>query len=146
MKTALEMIEVMQHHINGGEVEIENYPNIWIDSTRPRWDWSNCDYRIKVDPYAELKAASLDPTKQMRVLEYEGEYSPWIDCGGKWRWTFDCPVESYEIRDKPKPTKQIKLLAWFSGVSLCWRVDEQDNTWLGWDRVPSEDKVIEVEE
>ena len=71
----------------------------------------------------------------------------WHDSNTVFDWSQ--PPEKYEIRDKPKPTKQIKqikLLAWFSGVSLCWRIDEQDNTWLGWDRVPSEDKVIEVKE
>ena len=50
------------------------------------------------DPYAALKAAAKDPTKQIRV--WEGN----IWCG--WRnndrfWAFDCPLEDYEIRDKP---------------------------------------------
>ena len=49
---------------------------------------------ISRDPYAELREAAKDPTKQIRLI------------GGNWRdnnqWNFSCPVENYEIRDKPK--------------------------------------------
>lgn len=41
-----EMIKVMQHYENGGEVEV--YKNDrWTIGVNPIWDWDNFDYRIK---------------------------------------------------------------------------------------------------
>lgn len=66
-------------------------------------------YRIveeaKVDPYAELKAAARDPTKQVRLRGSE----IWVE--GDF-YVFDEPPENYEIRNKPK---KIKLLAYVDG-------------------------------
>ena len=49
MKTTKEMIEVMQHFDNGGEIEYAYYlsENIWTSTNCPNWDWSNTNYRIK---------------------------------------------------------------------------------------------------
>lgn len=74
-----------------------NYP--WVDTFA---------YRIHkeekkeepIDPYAELKAANKDPTKQIRIKLYDGKYSIWHD--SDCFWNFDAPVDDYEIRDKPK--------------------------------------------
>ena len=41
-----EMIKVMQHYDNGGEVEV--YKNDrWTIGVNPIWDWDIFDYRIK---------------------------------------------------------------------------------------------------
>ena len=45
-----EMIKVMQHYENGGEVEYivkeDVYPS-WSKCVNPLWDWFEYDYRIK---------------------------------------------------------------------------------------------------
>ena len=46
MKTIEEMIEVMQHYTNGGDIEIFSNDN-WVDAINPGWNWNHCDYRIK---------------------------------------------------------------------------------------------------
>ena len=141
MKTIQEQIEVMQHFERGGAIECiarcEN--DVWETSKNPDWTWSAYDYRIKqpVDPYAELKAAAADPTKQVRIEGFD-----WRDAGYDWRW--DTPAECYEIRDKPKPLKKVKMLAWFDGGSLFWRTENY--SYSAYKRVPMQDKVIEVEE
>ena len=41
-----EMIKVMQHYADGGEVEV--YKNDrWTIGVNPIWDWDTFDYRIK---------------------------------------------------------------------------------------------------
>ena len=43
-----EMIKVMQHFENGGEVEINSKnDNCWTKITSPSWDWFCHEYRIK---------------------------------------------------------------------------------------------------
>ena len=45
-----EMIKVMQHFADGGEVEAIDKVNDcggWYDATTPCWDWDEFDYRIK---------------------------------------------------------------------------------------------------
>ena len=42
-----EMIEVMQHYANGGEVEKLCEPDDWYIVAKPLWDWKNDCYRIK---------------------------------------------------------------------------------------------------
>ena len=44
-----EMIKVMQHYENGGEVEYSEKNgggNHWTTVTSPSWNWVDCDYRI----------------------------------------------------------------------------------------------------
>ena len=99
-------------------------------------------YRIveeeKADPYAELKAAVKDPTKQIHC----GKTGTWGDAGTA--WTFERPVQDYEIRNKPK---KMKLLAYITPNDgyLTWKKEGVPMT-PAWKRVPSEDKEIEVEE
>ena len=47
-KTLKEMIEVMEHYENGGEVEYveRNYDDCGITNA-PRWNWDTFEYRIK---------------------------------------------------------------------------------------------------
>lgn len=139
MKTIQEIIKVMQHFANGGEVEKHYGVDGWEVVFNPVWNWSTQDYRIKqpVDPYAELKAAAKDPTKQIRLAPY-GE---WTDYGFMWDWSF--PPERYEIRDKPKPMKKIKLLAWLVMGQLL--LIEDGRTCSG-KRMPSQDIEGEIEE
>ncbi len=89
------------------------------------------------DPYAELKAAANDPTKQIR---YGGN---WYDSSIT-TWMWNAHPSEYEIRDKPK-TKTIKLKAWLIGEQLAWR-NAATKSSSSWKRVPSEDMEIEVEE
>ena len=145
MKTIQEQIAVMQHFADGGRVERMDYKGDWHLASAPVWDWHVWDYRIaeEVDPYSELKLAAADPTKQIRLLDERGrgDHGPWQDAGYGRKWVF--PPEEYEIRDKPKPMKKVKLLAWFTGERLVWVVEEY-TVLSDWKRVPSEDKEIEV--
>lgn len=108
------------------------------------YDWDSNQiiaYRIlkEVDPYAELKAAAKDPTKQIRL---RGAKS-WVEGD---IFVFDEPPEAYEIRDKPK---KMKLLAWVEdNGNLTWRREGYvyGPHWGSvWKRAPAEDKEVEVE-
>jgi len=103
-----------------------------------------CYRIIKEDPYAELKAAAKDPTKQIRFLS--GSCKDWIDSNKDGtQWNFSFPPENYEIRDKLKPTKKVKLLAWITDSGTFFRAIDGTYVSSFWKRVPSEDKEIEVE-
>jgi hypothetical protein len=45
-------INVMQHFVNGGEIEfsIRNDIDHWADCENPVWDWDMFNYRIKEEP------------------------------------------------------------------------------------------------
>ena len=92
------------------------------------------------DPYAHLKAAAADPTKQVRY--YSGL---WFD-GGSCKWNWSEPPEAYEIRDKPKTMKKVKMLAWLTLSGSFFLKAEGSPVPEDWLRVPAEDKIIEVEE
>ena len=48
VKTIKEMIEVMEHYENYGEIEcVEKGNNNWEIVTKPLWNWDDCEYRIK---------------------------------------------------------------------------------------------------
>ena len=43
-----EMIKVMQHYENGGEIEAsKKHTQRWICANLPCWDWDTFEYRIK---------------------------------------------------------------------------------------------------
>ena len=43
-----EMIKVMQHYADGGEIEAsKKHAQIWVGASLPCWDWDTFDYRIK---------------------------------------------------------------------------------------------------
>lgn len=53
MKTTQEMIAVMQAYVDGKEIELAPncYANkTWKDTSNPRWDWYQFDYRVKEEP------------------------------------------------------------------------------------------------
>ena len=141
MKTIQEQIAVMQHFAAGGKVKMQRTNGSWVINDAPQWDWSCVDYDIaeEADPYAELKKAATDPTKQIRLCDC----LEWHDSG--YPWHFKGPPEEYEIRDKPKPMKKVNLLAWFTGERLTW-MSEEYSPLEQWRRVPAEDKEIEVED
>ncbi len=109
------------------------------------WGSSITAYRVieeKADPYAELKAAAKDPTKQIKYTFPDGATNGWHDYNHD--WSFHGLLSGYEVRDKPK---KLKLLAWFYPKSgdLTWKKEGYPLS-CEWKRVPSEDKEIEVEE
>ncbi len=65
---------------------------------------SQQDRKCEADPYAELKAAARDPTKQVRLRGSE----IWVE--GDF-YVFDEPPENYEIRNKPlaDPMQNLKM-------------------------------------
>ena len=91
---------------DGAEIEEFSVILDWFPQPNPRWDVST-EYRIK-DPYAELKAAAKDPTKQIRFVG-----CTWRDAGHHWNFN-DLP-EQYEIRDKPKA--KVKMWQWIYRTS-----------------------------
>jgi hypothetical protein len=113
------------------------------------WSDSVFMYRIvkkeeEVDPYAKLKAATQDQTKQLYVYgdkvypAFDGEY-----------WFFAYPPEVYEVRDKPKPTRKIKLLAWLTSYGGFIEYAEGSHTFTGWKPVLKNGvqafRIVEVE-
>ena len=148
MKTIEQQIAVMQHFAAGGQAEcisVHIVRDMWARALTPSWNWGDFDYRIKevVDPYAELKAAAKDPTKQLRV-----KGGRWVAGGDRpddWKWRY--PPHQYEIRNKPRT---VKLLAWYDGTHLIHREESKgapvrSTSKDGCKHVPSEDKTIEVE-
>ena len=68
-----EMIKVMQHFDNGGDVECEEYgDNEWKVTSNPCWDWFDYNYRIK-EPKQKvtiekwLMQSTID--KEYRIVE-----------------------------------------------------------------------------
>ena len=48
MKSLKEQIEVMQHFLNGGDIETKlKSDKVWFYASSPTWDWYSNDYRIK---------------------------------------------------------------------------------------------------
>jgi|GEM_PF-2548112 len=47
--TTEEMIEVMQAHFDGAEIECQErgWAHKWADTKYPSWNWSDNDYRVK---------------------------------------------------------------------------------------------------
>lgn len=51
--THQEMIDVIQHHMNGGEVEVMRHDG-WGQATAPCWNFHTFDYRKKPEPKTRL--------------------------------------------------------------------------------------------
>ncbi len=137
--------EVRCLHEASGKEWLCNRPECFAWSHPPEY------YEIRdkplADPYAGLKAAAKDPTKQIKYTFPDGVSDGWHDYNHD--WLFKGLLSGYEIRNKPKK-KKIKLLAWVeANGNLNWRKEgyEYGPYWSRfWKRVPSEDKEIEVEE
>ena len=136
-----EQLEILQAAKRGEKIECQSglywYPVDYVNGYE--FDFAGYDYRI-ADPYAELKAAAKDPTKQIRL---KGNNN-WVEAGYKWSW---CSLpEEYEIRDKPKAKKVVKY--------LCYEAQHQQLLWFSESvpitpnlkRRPAFDKECEVED
>jgi len=66
---------------------------------------------------------------------------PWVTWPGE-NWN---SFHIYRGRPKQPKTKQVKMLCWYDGA-LNWYGENDVLPQDTWKRVPSEDKVIEVEE
>ena len=68
-----EMIKVMQHYADGGEVEATSRGELfWYEVTAPCWDWVEFDYRIKTQKQKVaiekwLMQSTID--KEYRIIE-----------------------------------------------------------------------------
>ncbi len=49
--TIHEQIEVMQYYANGGKIEYKVQDIDWVTVSTPNWNWVDCDYRIKPEPF-----------------------------------------------------------------------------------------------
>ena len=66
-----EMIKVMQHYADGGEVEYSNREsNIWSEASTPVWNWYHYNYRIKEQKVTIEKWLMQDTIdKEYRIIE-----------------------------------------------------------------------------
>jgi hypothetical protein len=112
--------ELIHAWADGAEIECQNIATgTWSTVDIPAWG-KGAIYRIK-DPYAELKAAAADPTKEISADLGKN----WMGAGFRWSW--DIPPDCYQIRDKPKA--KVKMWQWVfrgsdRGIYLTIEVDE----------------------
>ena len=83
VKTIKEMIKVMEHYVNGGEVEfITKEYNIgarWETVTLPSWDWSNFDYRIKqLKQKVTIEKWLIEDKNSIKVVVETSDINPWL--------------------------------------------------------------------
>ena len=52
--TTKEMIAVLEHYENGGEVECENVDETWFEVFKPCWNFEKHKYRIKEKPKTKI--------------------------------------------------------------------------------------------
>ena len=123
---------------DGAEIEYRNIDtDTWMIDRNPWWNVEVFEFRLH-DPYRELKEAAKDPTKEvlcMGKLPAEGA-----------SWQFDNNPILYEIRDKPKAKRKVKVFGWIIGDRLVVLQTDDHTIKKHWLRVPSEDREIEVEE
>lgn len=87
-----EMIKVMQHYADGGDIEV--YKNDrWTIGVNPIWDWDTFNYRI------------IQP-KQKVTIEKWLLYDKYADV------YFECRTSNIDkmLQDTPRITKKVKLL------------------------------------
>jgi hypothetical protein len=139
-----EQIEILQAAKRGEKIEYESLGE-WAQWTYGDFDFRSYQYRI-ADPYAELKAAAKDQTKQIRCISGDKKWYDGDPDNDSWEWTYS-PNE-YEIRDKPKPKKVAKYLCWedIELKYLMWFNESAENETCGMIRRPAFDKECEVED
>ena len=86
------------------EVRYKSGPSIGVAEAHfIRWEYGDViAYRVieeKADPYAELKAAAKDPTKQIKYTYPDGDTSGCHDYNHD--WSFHGLLIGYEICDEP---------------------------------------------
>ena len=65
-----EKIEIMQHYINGGEVECKFDDNGW-SVVQPSWAWADCFYRKRIYDYP-LYFEYDDKDSEKFIVEFTG--------------------------------------------------------------------------
>jgi hypothetical protein len=85
MMTHDEMIDVIMHHKNGGEVEVSiRGKQKWEACLRPIWDFDGFDYRAKPEPvilWLELDSRGLviASYKNQTIAQYKGTIKKFIE-------------------------------------------------------------------
>ena len=75
MELCDEMIKVMQHFRDGGEVEFnpkDSDSTLWIRTSYPNWNWADCNFRIKEpDEKVTIEKWLMQSTidKEYRIFE-----------------------------------------------------------------------------
>lgn len=83
-------IEIMQHFVDGGEVEEDLITDVFTISEDPMWDWENCTYRKKLTKDKFTNWEILPPEYKWIARDgngyvYAGTYPPEIEACD-WRW------------------------------------------------------------
>ena len=101
---------------------------VWLFDSPVSW------YQIRDKPiedlYTELKAAAMDPTKEIRYKNYAGQLSDWMS--GKKDWKWQLPASFYEIRDKPIEDPYAELKAAIKDPTKQIRLKYSENEWYPW--------------
>jgi hypothetical protein len=140
-----EQLEILQAAKRGEKIEY-GYQDSWyevLDTNKEAFNFASYYYRI-ADPYAELKAAAKDPTKQIRCVNKSCSGNKWFDSPCRWAWCY--PPEEYQIRDKPKVKKVVKYWCYERYGELRWVLWSEKQVNEHWYRRPDFDKECEVED
>ena len=81
-KTIKEMIEVMEHYENGGEVEFITKGYIgtrWETVTLPSWDWSYFEYRIKEQKQKVTIEKWLIEERDIKFVVETSDIDSWLN-------------------------------------------------------------------
>ena len=78
-KTINEMIEVMEHYKNGGEVEcVEKGNNNWEILDAPVWNWDDFDYRIVPSKQKVTIEKWLIEENDIKFVVETSDIDPWL--------------------------------------------------------------------
>lgn len=120
IKTVKEMIKVMEHYANGGEIEVlitEDGYSEWYSENEPSWNWDDYEYRIKEYKYPIwFKAIStgliirFDDLNSGSVVE-EGttSYNKGVY---KNNWIKHTDNEHWIQVKEPKPKEKVTIERW----------------------------------
>ena len=103
MKTTAEMIAVMQHFENGGEVERFN-GDIWVINSTPTWSWLHTDYRIKEYTYPMWFKNKLSGD----IFKFIAPYSVYNERTETWSFinVSHTNKDMWEQVEEPKPVER----------------------------------------
>jgi hypothetical protein len=77
MKTTKEKIEIMQAFEDGEKIQIWDRLIGWNDVALPKWQWNNCDYRIKPKPQPRpITFEEFLDDKPTHIINASGWYVP----------------------------------------------------------------------
>ena len=81
MKSTIDMIDVMEHFANGGEVEAKHRTYDadadWDTTPTPRWNWDSFDYRKKEPVKQKIKMLCYF-NQEYEALEWIAERYPLV--------------------------------------------------------------------